>query len=141
MLHYTQGYKYRVEADYTNFIPVFPDSDIITPFYEIHTDGRIVVRAGYAWDGSSGPTVDCPADMAPSLEHDVCAQAMREERLDRKWENTTDDWYAKHCKLNGMDAARARIRRFFLRRFTFYTDPKNKRKTLIVPQTSRGGKK
>ena len=38
----------------------------------------LVIEAGYAWDGASGPTIDTENTMQASLVHDALYQAIRE---------------------------------------------------------------
>lgn len=37
----------------------------------ITKDGLITIRAGFVWDGPSGPTIDSPSSMRASLAHDI----------------------------------------------------------------------
>jgi len=46
-------------------------------------DGFLTVEEAYAYDGPSGPTVDTPNSIFPSLIHDVPFQLMRLGKLDR----------------------------------------------------------
>jgi len=73
---YTKGYKYqlwrpvRVQTAVTGFSV---DHDI----FNLHSDGTLVVRRPYAWDGPSGPTFDTRSSMRASLVHDVGYQMIR----------------------------------------------------------------
>ena len=71
-------------------------------------DGRLSLRAGYAWDGPSGPTLDTSTFMRPSLVHDALYQLMRTEQLDRdQWREPADRLLRTMCREDGMNRFRA----------------------------------
>lgn len=49
------------------------------------------VAPGYAWDGTSGPTLDTHMCMVGSLVHDILYQAIRAGTLDPSYRKTADD--------------------------------------------------
>jgi hypothetical protein len=104
---YRGGYKYQLACDYRRVIPVYPTSDIVTPFYSLSIDGELLIRAGYAWDGASGPTWDTLSSMKGSLIHDVLYQAMRQQLLDHSWRSKADDLLFDICIESGMFRWRA----------------------------------
>lgn len=88
---YSEGYDYQLEADYSINIPIFPLTDIITPFIHLNTSGTLLIRYGYAWDGASGPAIDTKSIMRASLVHDALYQLMRQGHLDPEvWRRTAD---------------------------------------------------
>lgn len=74
---------------------------------ELLPSGRITIRAGYCWDGPSGPTIDTPAFMRGSLVHDALYQLMREEKLPQEHREPADLLLHDHCIEDGMSRARA----------------------------------
>jgi len=90
-VYYRKGFKYQVARLCVMQSTVYPSHDIITKFYEIHTDGIILGRIGYAYDGASGPTFDSKCAMRPALGHDIVYQAMREGLLDWRFKDAIDD--------------------------------------------------
>lgn len=79
-LKYGAGYKYQVYEDCwlkTNIVGY----RVSHKFFELYEDGMLLVRAGYAWDGASGPTIDTKSSMRSSLGHDVFYQMLREGLL------------------------------------------------------------
>ena len=58
------------------------DYEFETPFdlglLEITSEGELIIRNGYSWDGPSGPTIDTKNFMQGSLIHDALCQLMRE---------------------------------------------------------------
>lgn len=107
MIYYLDGYKYQLHADYEVATAV-NGIDVDTKFIRLSQDGTVLVRAGYAWDGPSGPTVDTGNFMRGSLVHDAFYQLMREGIVDAtKWRDTVDRELQRMCREDGMSAMRA----------------------------------
>jgi hypothetical protein len=106
-IRYRDGYKYQLVEDYfcqTNIKPVVViDHD----FIKLLPDGMLTVRAGYAWDGPSGPTIDTKNFMRGSLVHDSLYQLMRGKFLDCGWRETADQELRRICNEDGMSWLRA----------------------------------
>jgi hypothetical protein len=110
MIRYREGYKYQLAADYSLLTPVLPPAEISHEFFTLGADGQLTIRAGYAWDGASGPTIDTKSSMRPSLVHDCFCQLLQARLLDY-------DLYAEHihkffhelCLEDGMWSWRAKI--------------------------------
>ena len=102
---YKKGFKYQLIEDYSADIPIFPAS-IAENDYVVLGLGHIFIRAGYAWDGPSGPTFDTKTFMRGSLVHDALYQLMREGllSLDRVW---SDRLLRQMCREDGMCRLRA----------------------------------
>ena len=79
-MEYKKGKKYQLwkREVYKSKITGY---DVKGRFWAIHPDGRIVGKAGYAWDGASGPTYDNKTNMRAALFHDIGYQAIRERKL------------------------------------------------------------
>ena len=54
---------------------------MLLPFCELRHDGLLTIKAGYAWDGPSGPTFDTKSFMRGSLVHDVLYQILRNPKF------------------------------------------------------------
>ena len=70
----------------------------------------MTAKAGYEWDGASGPALDTANFMAASCIHDLLYQLMREplEVIDRKKYRKKADQIMKNiCLANGMSRIRA----------------------------------
>jgi len=107
-IQYKAGYKYQLKADYEVAITIKPDAAVDIAFLALTTDGTLTIRAGYAWDGPSGPTVDTLNFMRGSLVHDALYQLMRERHLNEaKHRDAADRLLQRHCIEDGMSAARA----------------------------------
>jgi hypothetical protein len=103
---YKGGYKYQLQRDEFFKVDIFPKCNIETDFFEIRSNGTLIARRGYAWDGPSGPTIDTKNFMRGSLVHDILYQAMSEGILDVKWRMQADKELVKCCKEDGMSAFR-----------------------------------
>ena len=69
------------------------------------------IKAGYAWDGVSGPTVDSKATMYPGLVHDALYQLIRLGILHQGSRKEADKLFRRLLKEDGMT---------FFRRWYFY---------------------
>ncbi|MFC1601330.1 hypothetical protein ACFL34_03180 [Candidatus Sumerlaeota bacterium] len=71
-------YKYSLAEDFPLQLELRPETEIVTPFIVLTTDGLLTIRKGYAWDGPSGPAVDTETTLsgqerAKDLEYRVIA--------------------------------------------------------------------
>ena len=131
---YTEGYKYQLVEDEVFNTNILPPVAIHTRFINLEPTGILTVRAGYAWDGSSGPTIDTPDSMRGSLAHDALYQLMRMGRLDRQWREAADDLFGRLLKQDGMGWLRRKIWIMAVKKFAGgAADPKNKKRVLIAP--------
>ena len=72
---------------------------------------HLSIRAGYAWDGASGPTLDTKATIYPALVHDVLYQLIRLGILLPGSRKEADKFFRRLLKEGGMT---------FFRRWYFY---------------------
>lgn len=81
-MKWKSGYKYQLVEDVQFKIPIQPGMPIqCGPFIHLRADGLLTVKAGYAWDGCSGPTWDDATNMLAGLIHDALYQLMRNGML------------------------------------------------------------
>ena len=107
-ISYKEGYKYQLKEPYETNINIKPDNSITTDYIDLSTEGKLVIKKGYAWDGPSGPTFDTHNFMRGSLVHDALYQLMREEYLDKdRYREPADRLLQKMCKEDGMSSLRA----------------------------------
>jgi hypothetical protein len=106
-MKYKAGYKYQLHQDESVFTGITPEAQIDGAFYTLCTSGLLTVKAGYAWDGPSGPTFDTKSFMRGSLFHDALYQMMGEGKLSvEKWRKLADKVLVDVCKADGMTAIR-----------------------------------
>lgn len=69
-------YKYTLTRDYSVQTEIYGYT-INTAFISLDVNGVLTIRAGYSWDGASGPTIDTKSTVRASLIHDALFQLMR----------------------------------------------------------------
>ncbi len=107
-IKYTAGYKYQLEEDYMHETGLVPSNPGGNRFVHITLTGQLMIRAGYAWDGPSGPTLDTPDFMRCSLVHDALYQLMRLGALDKDiHRKAADELLRAICQEDGMPPWRA----------------------------------
>lgn len=111
-IKFRAGYKYQLAEDYTSYVAIYPEADIKTEFIDLATDGLLRVRAGYAWDGPSGPTYDTKTFMRGSAAHDAGYQLLRMGLLPQSLRLDWDAVLIQLCKEDGMMA----FRRWYVQR-------------------------
>lgn len=133
MIEYREGYKYQLAEDYTVTVDIYPNQVIMTPFIILTTLGVLLVKERYAWDGSSGPTIDSSKCMEASLIHDALYQLMRMDLLDIKWRGAADLEYKAMCLKGGMSKLQAWWRYCAIKKFAaFAADPRNIKEVIKV---------
>lgn len=140
MIKYRKGYKYQLAQDYTTTVSrhLCPfDGAVACPFITLDFDGLLRIKAGYAWDGPSGPTFDTPNFMEGSLVHDALYQLIRAgliPNVDDIERHAADAELDHHNKAAGMSWPRRKWVNFGVRTFaSFAADPANKRKVIFTP--------
>lgn len=106
-MKYREGYKYQLAENYHMATGIAPSETIRTAYTMLFVDGMIVIKAGYAWDGPSGPAIDTKNFMRGSLVHDALYQLMREGHLGQHNRDKADRLLQKMCREDGMSALRA----------------------------------
>lgn len=66
-IKYRSGYKYQLDEDYKIQINIKPQKGVDEKFIKLDQVGNLIVVAGYAWDGPSGPVIDTKENMRASL--------------------------------------------------------------------------
>jgi len=81
--------------------------DIETDRVKLTPDGMLCLKAGYTWDGPSGPTVDTKNFMRGSLGHDGKYELFRLGLLPHTGRIIADLELQKDCLKDGMSGLRA----------------------------------
>jgi hypothetical protein len=108
-IHFADGYKYQLRAPYVTRLEIRPEHGAGTDWLTLETDGTLTIRAGYAWDGASGPTFDSKSSMRASLVHDALYQLMRLGLLNISFRPAVDAIFRRMCKEDGMWSPRAQL--------------------------------
>lgn len=104
---YRGGYKYVLAEPYGVQTAVIPATRISRWWFSLDSTGYLLVAAGYAWDGPSGPAIDTPSFMRGSLIHDCLYQQLREGLLPQAWREVADRELVRICREDGMSRLRA----------------------------------
>ena len=100
-MQYRKGYKYQLAND-EEFSTSFRLAETIyTPRIILYSNGKLVVREAYAWDGTSGPVIDRKTNMRGSCAHDALYQLMRMQLIPYKLWRMADKDFAKWIKEDG----------------------------------------
>lgn len=89
-ISYSKGYKYQLKTTVVFHTAIRLSRDIETPLVALNADGWLIVKAGFAWDGCSGPTIDDRTNMRAGLAHDALYYLIRLGLLDIKWKDEAD---------------------------------------------------
>ena len=106
-IRYRSGYKYQLETTYCYDTGINVKECYCGEFLEIDSYGFLTIRAGYAWDGASGPTLDTKDTMRGSLVHDALYQLMRLGAIHRANRKAADKIIKRICREDGMGKFRA----------------------------------
>lgn len=104
---YRGGYKYQLAENYHGRVDLRVPAPVVTQWFEIGWTGELLIRAGYAWDGPSGPTIDSRTFMRGSLVHDVLYQAIRGGFISAAFKDAADEELRELCLADGMHPWRA----------------------------------
>lgn len=100
---YKDGYRYQLKRDYSVSISIKPVRAVGNEYVWLDVDGTLSIKAGYAWDGPSGPVLHTRDIMRGSLVHDALYQLMREGHLDaRIYREAADKTLRDICREDGM---------------------------------------
>jgi len=150
-IHYRTGYKYQLAEEYSLKLEMLqahgargeePGGEvgdqratgIKTDFIDLDTDGTLTIKAGYAWDGPSGPTIDTKSFMRGSLVHDALYQLMRNGHLPAACREDADQELHRLCREDGMNRFRAWYVLLGVRKGAgFAASPKAKKKIRTAP--------
>jgi len=101
-----RGYKYLLKKDYFHNVGI-NGFDVSTPYLELSPSGLLRVKAGYAWDGASGPTFDTKSSMRGSLMHDALYQLIRLKKIPASYRRQADELLVSICLEDRMWKVRA----------------------------------
>lgn len=85
-------YKYEVTETYYVKLHFKSKDYVKSEFYDFcyNKSGWLVLKAGYRWDGASGPTIDTISTIRASAIHDAIYQMIREKKLSRDFKAAGD---------------------------------------------------
>lgn len=107
-----QMFETLVKTNHTFVIPInadIDDEDKPDPWVVLYPNGDLWIKAGYSWNGASGPTIDTEDSMTGSLIHDALYQLMKEGLLRTFFRKTADKTFRSWCRHDGMGRFRSNI--------------------------------
>ena len=135
-IEYRSGYKYQLASDYALVINIIPDENKVSEFIHLDTTGKLTVKNGYAWDGTSGPVIDSDQNMRASLVHDALYQLMRQSLISQDNKKKADKVFRRLCKEDGVSGFVAQIYYLGLKiGGKRSTKPKNTKNINIAPES------
>ncbi len=84
------GYKLLKDVQVRTGIKPYGPYSVGNEYVQLDTDGTLTIKAGYVWDGASGPAMDSKSIMRASLVHDALYQLIREGFLHGMWRHAAD---------------------------------------------------
>lgn len=106
-IFYKSGYKYQITEMYRMQTGIYPEKEIHTEYISLYTNGLLIIRKGYSYDGPSGIAIDTKNFMRGSLEHDAFYQLMRMGLLPQSYRIKADKRLRDVCIEDGMWKIRA----------------------------------
>lgn len=132
IIKYQCGYKYQIQDNATITLPKEWEALRCANDWIALEYGLLRVKAGYAWDGASGPTIDSKCSMRASLAHDALYQLMREGLISRDLKDKADDLLRDLCREDGMSIWRAWLWHRAVKQFGLSATIRN-RDILVAP--------
>ena len=88
-IYYQDGFKYRLSRPFEFRTGIY-GYEGGNSWLWLNADGWLSVRAGYAWDGASGPTKDTHGVMRAALVHDCLYQLIRLDVVPPEYKGVAD---------------------------------------------------
>lgn len=100
-------YKYKLTEPLVIQTEIYPESDIVHPYFSIDRNGLMMIAAGYSFDGASGPAIDTDNFLRGACAHDVPYQAAQLEcPLPKDWKEKADKMLVRLTREDGMSRIR-----------------------------------
>lgn len=135
VITYRAGYKYQLASMYAISTFIVGEDIKAPPYLWLTSGGRLGIRAGYAWDGPSGPVIDTKQNMRASLVHDALYQLMRNGHLSaKKYKDIADRMFMDLCIQDGVPKKIAKAYYLGLKLGGRpSTEPRNQKEVHIAP--------
>ena len=107
MIQFKKGYKYQLFKMYKIKTDIKPVKNVKTHFLSLNTDGLLIIKRGYSWDGASGGAIDTKNFMRASLVHDCLYQLITMRKIKRSCRKQADLLLQAICREDKMSKFRA----------------------------------
>lgn len=102
-----RGFKYQLAEDYVHETRIKPFAPILHQYISLRMEGQLTIKAGFFWDGPSGPALDTKSFVRASLIHDSLYRIMKSGDLDISFRDQADLLMYDICIEDGMSKFRA----------------------------------
>ncbi len=138
-IEYISGFKHQLNKDFHIETLIRPLYSIETPFVCIDVDGNLLVKRGFAWNGTSGPIWDTAKNLRASAAHDALYRLMRQGYLSFEQDREiADRLFQSMMKADGVWGWLAKIRYKALELFgASSADPDNRKKIMFAPKRKK----
>ena len=141
MIKYKKGFKYQLTKEYRENVGISAKHPCYIGYavesndgwIRLKDDGTLILRRGYGWDGSSGPTWDTNTCMQASAEHDALCKLVRWGILPMSLLPQIDQRYSDKCDEDGMWKPKRKLRHWVLTKLKFYAKPSARQKIYTAP--------
>jgi hypothetical protein len=108
-IRYTVQKAYRLDDDLTYGVPFAPTHYVSSSDGLVTIDpcGWLAIKAGFQWDGPSGPAIDTADFMRASCIHDALYGLMYDGLLDPAYRRVADQIMRRVAQEDGMGPIRA----------------------------------
>lgn len=90
-IRFQDGFKYQLTEDATIQTKIKPKSYIVTTFVTLSPEGKLCCKAGFAWNGVSGPTIQRDSNRRGGCFHDALYRLIRFGLLPLECRTEADD--------------------------------------------------
>ncbi len=101
------GWKYQLSEMENFHTGISIPAEIQTQYIWMTIGGQLTLKAGYAWDGMSGPAWDTKSTMRAGLAHDALYQLTRMGLFPLARRGEADALLRRLCREDGVSAVRA----------------------------------
>lgn len=108
-MFYSAGFEYQLREDFFIQTGIRPEVPARFLFVELNTEGMLLIKRGWAWDGASGPTLDTRSSMVAAMVHDALYGLMKRELLAKKYKAEADKLFYNLLIEDGMWKWRAGV--------------------------------
>lgn len=112
-----RGFKGQLAEDFVIETGIKPFAPVEHRYIGIDAGGKLTIKAGFFWDGPSGPTMDTSTFRRAALVHDALYRLMKSGDLDIAFRKDADLLMRRICLEDGMSRFRANYCYFFVRVF------------------------
>jgi len=106
-MKYCKGFKYQLHET-ESILTNIKGYEIHSDFYSLGSNGLLIAKKGFAWDGASG-SIDTDTNLRASLFHDIGCLMVARNELPRSELDAVNDLFHTLLELDGM----AKVRRWW----------------------------